>query len=100
VRVVRPDLHELVIVSNFGTTMRIDAESVSRQGRSAQGVRVMNLRAGDSVSAIAKVVSSRGAAEDAGEEELMLEELAGEHEEAVEGATANGASPNGEVVHG
>ncbi len=95
VRVVRPDLHELVIVSNFGTTMRIDAESVSRQGRSAQGVRVMNLRAGDSVSAIAKVVSSRGAAEDAGEEEL-----AGEHEEAVEGATANGASPNGEVVHG
>ncbi|MDP9426058.1 MAG: DNA gyrase subunit A, partial [Actinomycetota bacterium] len=33
VRVVRPDLHELVIVSNFGTTIRIDAESVSRQGR-------------------------------------------------------------------
>ncbi|HKH75935.1 MAG TPA: DNA gyrase subunit A, partial [Rubrobacteraceae bacterium] len=32
VRVVRPDLHELVIVSNFGTTIRIDAESVSRQG--------------------------------------------------------------------
>ena len=100
VRVVRPDLHELVIVSNFGTTIRIDAESVSRQGRSAQGVRVMNLRVGDSVSAIAKVVSSRGAAEDAGGEELMLEEIAGEHEEGVDGATANGASPNGEVVHG
>src|ERR671920_62524 len=41
VRVVRPDLHELVIVSNFGTTIRIDADSVSRQGRSAQGVKVM-----------------------------------------------------------
>jgi DNA gyrase subunit A len=100
VRVVRPDLHELVIVSNFGTTIRIDAESVSRQGRSAQGVRVMNLRVGDSVSAIAKVVSSRGATEDAGGEELLLEEIAGEHEEGVDGATTNGASPNGEVVHG
>jgi DNA gyrase subunit A len=100
VRVVRPDLHELVIVSNFGTTIRIDAGSVSRQGRSAQGVRVMNLRSGDSVSAIAKVVSSRGAAEDAGGEELMLEEIAGEHEEGVEGVTGNGSSPNGGVALG
>ena len=100
VRVVRPDLHELVIVSNFGTTIRIDAGSVSRQGRSAQGVRVMNLRSGDSVSAIAKVVSSRGAAEDAGGEELMLEEIAGEHEESVESATGNGSSPNGGVALG
>jgi DNA gyrase subunit A len=93
VRVVRPDLHELVIVSNFGTTIRIDAESVSRQGRSAQGVKVMNLRAGDSVSAIAKVISSRGAAEDAGSDELSLEEITG-------GPGPEDASPNGEVVHG
>jgi DNA gyrase subunit A len=80
VRVVRPDLHELVIVSNFGTTIRIDAESVSRQGRGAQGVRVMNLRVGDSVSAIAKVVASRGAAEDSGGDELLLEEIVNEPE--------------------
>jgi DNA gyrase subunit A len=91
VRVVRPDLHELVIVSNFGTTIRIDADSVSRQGRSAQGVRVMNLRAGDSVSAIAKVVASRGAPEDVGSDELALEEIAGD---------AGGAATNGEVVRG
>ena len=97
VRVVRPDLHELVIVSNFGTTIRIDAESVSRQGRSAQGVKVMNLRAGDSVSAIAKVVSSRGAAEDAGGEELTLDEITG----VVDSDNgAGGATPNSEVVHG
>src|SRR3712207_8175597 len=57
VRVVRPDLHELGIVSSLGTTIRIDAESVSRQGRAAQRARVMNLRAGDGVSAIAKVRS-------------------------------------------
>jgi DNA gyrase subunit A len=93
VRVVRPDLHELVIVSNLGTTIRIDAESVSRQGRSAQGVKVMNLRVGDSVSAIAKVISSRSAPEDADGDELSLEEIAG-------GLEANGGSPNGEVGHG
>jgi DNA gyrase subunit A len=94
VKVVRPDLHELVIVSNFGTTIRIDAESVSHQGRSAQGVRVMNLRAGDSVSAIAKVVSSRGAAEDSGGDELSLEEIVNEPEAPID------VSPNGEVVRG
>src|SRR5918992_593834 len=75
VRVVRPGLHELMIVSNFGTTIRIDADSVSRQGRGAQGVRVMNLRAGDSVSAIAKVVSSRSANADGAVDELSLEEI-------------------------
>jgi DNA gyrase subunit A len=93
VRVVKPDLHELVIVSNFGTTIRIDAESVSRQGRSAQGVRVMNLRAGDSVSAIAKVVSVRGAAEDGGSDELALDEIAG-----AMGAEPDDASLNGGVA--
>jgi hypothetical protein len=50
----------------------------------------MNLRAGDSVSAIAKVVASRGAPEDAGSDELALEEIAG----------VDGTTTNGEVVLG
>src|ERR671921_1814497 len=95
VRVVRPDLHELVIVSNVGTTIRIDAESVSRQGRAAQGVRVMNLRAGDGVSAIAKVVSSRTTDAEGATDELALEELVNEP-----GVAADGATPNGGVGHG
>jgi DNA gyrase subunit A len=78
VRVVRSGLHELVIVSNFGTTIRIDADSVSQQGRAAQGVRVMNLRSGDSVSAIAKVVSSRSTGADGATDELSLGEISGE----------------------
>jgi DNA gyrase subunit A len=89
VRVVRPDLHELVIVSNVGTTIRIDAESVSRQGRAAQGVRVMNLRAGDGVSAIAKVVASRATDAEGATDELALEEIVNEP-----------ASPNGGVERG
>ena len=87
VRVVRSELHELVIVSNFGTTIRIDAESVSRQGRTAQGVRVMNLRTGDSVSALAKVVASRSADADGATDELSLDEISGED---ILGASAAG----------
>ncbi len=80
VRVVRSGMHELMIVSNLGTTIRIDADSVSRQGRSAQGVRVMNLRNGDSISALAKVVSSGSAEGDGSEDELALDDLVSDEE--------------------
>lgn len=97
VRIVRPGLHELVIVSNFGTTIRIDADSVSRQGRTAQGVRVMNLRAGDSVSAIAKVGSSRSADAEGATDELSLEDIAGEEivGDSAAGLPEPDGSPNG-----
>jgi DNA gyrase subunit A len=88
VRVVNPEMHELVIVSNLGTTIRLGAESVSQQGRTAQGVRVMNLRDGDSVSALASVVSSRDDGQGS-EEELSVEELVSE-EVAAEAAAPNG----------
>ncbi|MGI9047957.1 MAG: DNA gyrase C-terminal beta-propeller domain-containing protein, partial [Rubrobacteraceae bacterium] len=101
VRVVRPGLHELMVVSNFGTTIRMDADSVSRQGRSAQGVRVMNLRADDSVSAIAKVISSKSADADGATDELSLEEISGE--EVINESAAGLPEPedtNGEVTSG
>jgi DNA gyrase subunit A len=97
VRVVRPGLHELMIVSNFGTTIRIDADSVSRQGRAAQGVRVMNLRSGDSVSAIAKVISSRSADADGATDELTLDELSGESQTGASTAGLPEAEGNGAV---
>jgi DNA gyrase subunit A len=97
VRVVRPGLHELMIVSNFGTTIRIDADSVSRQGRAAQGVRVMNLRSGDSVSAIAKVISSRSTDSDGATDELTLDELSGESQTGTSTAGLPEADGNGAV---
>jgi DNA gyrase subunit A len=100
VRVVRPGLHELMIVSNFGTTIRMDADSVSRQGRSAQGVRVMNLRAGDSVSAIAKVVSSRSADADGATDELALDDISGEEQTGTSTAGLPEADGNGAVLGG
>jgi DNA gyrase subunit A len=100
VRVVRPGLHELMIVSNFGTTIRMDAESVSRQGRAAQGVRVMNLRSGDSVSAIAKVISSRSSDADGATDELSLDDLSGEKQMSTSAAVLPEADGNGMVPRG
>jgi DNA gyrase subunit A len=56
-RVVR-DNHELVMISKDGTVIRVPARDISCMGRSTQGVRVMNLREGDRVSAVARVVAS------------------------------------------
>ncbi len=68
-RVVR-DNHELVLISKEGTVIRVPAKDISCMGRSTQGVRVMNLRQGDRVSAVARVVSSSSGAT---EEEIKAE---------------------------
>ncbi|AHY45289.1 gyrA: DNA gyrase, A subunit [Rubrobacter radiotolerans] len=78
VQVVKPGTHELMLVSNVGTTIRMDCASVSQQGRAAQGVRVMNLREGDTVSALAKVVASRGEDAQGTSDELSLDDITGE----------------------
>jgi DNA gyrase subunit A len=51
---------ELVFISQEGMVQRVAARDISQQGRSATGVRVMNLREGDRVSAVALVVESDG----------------------------------------
>ncbi|MHB8923098.1 MAG: DNA gyrase C-terminal beta-propeller domain-containing protein, partial [Thermoleophilia bacterium] len=68
-KVVR-DNHELVLISADGTIIRIPAKDVSIMGRDTQGVRVMNLRKGDKVSAVARVVASQSGAT---EEEIETE---------------------------
>jgi DNA gyrase subunit A len=78
----------------------MDADSVSRQGRAAQGVRVMNLRSGDSVSAIAKVISSRSADADGVTDELTLDELSGQEQRSPAAAGLPEADGNGTVPRG
>ncbi|MFZ0384045.1 MAG: DNA gyrase subunit A, partial [Solirubrobacteraceae bacterium] len=51
---------ELVFISQEGMVQRVAVRDISQQGRSATGVRVMNLREGDRVSAVALVVESDG----------------------------------------
>ena len=56
--------HELVFISVGGMVQRTSAGGISRQGRSATGVRVMNLKDDDAVSAVALVVEGADESED------------------------------------
>ena len=49
---------ELVFISQDGMVQRTSVRGINRYGRTSQGVRVMNLREGDEVSAVALVVES------------------------------------------
>lgn len=57
-KIVMPG-HELMLISEEGTVIRVRAEDISRLGRSTQGVKVMNVADDDRVSAIARVSSKR-----------------------------------------
>jgi DNA gyrase subunit A len=50
--------HELVFISQNGMVQRTGVKGISLHGRPAQGVRVMNLREDDTVSAVALVMES------------------------------------------
>jgi DNA gyrase subunit A len=50
--------HDLVFISQQGMVQRTSVRGISKQGRPAQGVRVMNLREDDQVSAVALVMET------------------------------------------
>src|SRR5689334_21354496 len=56
-RVVR-DGYQVMLISTGGTVIRIPADGIKRAGRATQGVIVMRLRDGETVSALAPVVDS------------------------------------------
>ncbi len=56
-RVVREG-YQVMLISTGGTVIRIPADGIKRAGRATQGVIVMRLREGETVSALAPVVDS------------------------------------------
>jgi DNA gyrase subunit A len=76
---------DLVFISQNGMVQRTGVRGINRYGRTSQGVRVMNLREGDVVSAVALVIEndSPTAATVTGDE-LPLEDLPNGLEEAVD----------------
>ncbi|WP_028064501.1 DNA gyrase subunit A [Solirubrobacter soli] len=76
---------ELVFISQNGMVQRTSVRGINRYGRASQGVKVMNLRAGDAVSAIALVVESESSTSAAvPDEDLPLEiPMEGELPDAV-----------------
>src|SRR3954449_1167097 len=63
---------ELLFISENGMVQRTSVRGISRQGRDATGVRVMNVREDDRVSAVALVVESES--DDAVEQAALLGE--------------------------
>jgi DNA gyrase subunit A len=64
---------DLVFISQGGMVQRTGVRGISRYGRSSQGVRLMNLRDDDQVSAVALVVDAGGGAGAATGAEAELE---------------------------
>src|SRR3954449_10365185 len=63
---------ELVFISQNGMVQRTSVRGINRYGRASQGVKVMNLRDGDEVSAVALVVETADAAVDGTAPEATL----------------------------
>ena len=89
-RVVR-DGYQVMLISDGGTVIRMATDGIKRSGRATQGVIVMRLREGETVSSLAPVI---GADEEDGPElpEILEVSEGSEVPEAVPGAPgADGA---------
>ncbi|HTX45855.1 MAG TPA: DNA gyrase subunit A [Solirubrobacteraceae bacterium] len=79
---------ELVFISQNGMVQRTSVRGINRYGRSSQGVRVMNIREDDQVSAVALVVES----------EAETAAPVADDPFAAGGGSGNGAAPDGAPV--
>ncbi|MCX6369845.1 MAG: DNA gyrase subunit A, partial [Solirubrobacterales bacterium] len=85
---------DLIFISREGMVQRTAVSGINRYGRSAQGVKTMNVRDGDIVSAVAMVVEdAEGDAETAEGESAELEAT-----EATEATEAEVVSEDAELV--
>ena len=82
---------DLLFISENGMVQRTNAGGISQMGRATQGVRVMNLRDDDRVSAVALVVESSATVAD---EASAVEEAGQPTVKATkDGGSADGAGP-------
>jgi len=82
------DTDDLMIINKSGLTIRMGVAELRVMGRATQGVRLINLRNGDEIAAVAKVEVSE-AVED------LVEPIEGEGEDGDEDQTPPTASDNG-----
>jgi DNA gyrase subunit A len=87
-KVVQPG-HELMIVSEEGVVIRVNAKDISQLGRATQGVKVMNVSDTDRVCAVARVAAGSkkkapAGAEIEGQESLFKGDEAEENDDLLE----------------
>ena len=83
---------DLLFISQNGMVQRTNAGGISQMGRATQGVRVMNIKDDDRVSAVALVVESSA---DVADEAEAVAEAAAEGAEVKGAAAADGAGKDG-----
>ena len=72
------DHQELLFITQNGMVQRTSASGINKMGRATQGVKLMNVREGDHISAVALVVESDSTQGAEGEEDSLQEELSAE----------------------
>ncbi len=55
-RIVRPE-DDLTLISSGGIVLRLKVRQISRQGRSTMGVRLMDLKEGETVASVARIAA-------------------------------------------
>ena len=64
---------ELMVISQFGKIIRIDSKNIRESGRSAQGVRLLNLEEGDRLAAASVIPPEEAAENGAGETGILVQ---------------------------
>ncbi|GLU45430.1 DNA gyrase subunit A [Allomuricauda sp. NBRC 101325] len=75
------DTDDLMIINKSGIAIRMSVEDLRVMGRATQGVRLINLRDGDSIAAVAKVMKED---DPVGETDIMDIEVKGEDGTAID----------------
>jgi len=68
------DTDDLMIINRSGIAIRMEVESLRVMGRATQGVKLINIREGDTIAAVAKVMHEDDELEDIDEIEVNLNE--------------------------
>lgn len=85
------DDDELIFTSADGIIIRIPAKDISIQGRNTQGVRIMNLKSGDTVAGIARIQNGKA------EKNLKLTAFKGKEASEVTEVGEEAEVPEGEA---
>jgi DNA gyrase subunit A len=87
---------DLLFISQNGMVQRTGVEGISQTGRATQGVKVMNIKDDDRVSAVALVVESEdnGASTDDPSDQIEMDGEAPSIDGEAASAEENGASPD------
>ena len=80
------DTDDLMIINKSGIAIRMSVEDLRVMGRATQGVRLINLKGGDSIAAVAKVMKEDDPMDDAN---ILDIEVKGEDGTAIEGDNEN-----------